>query len=216
MVQTFSEGSRTRRWQRWLRWVGFAALAAPLGLVLHELGHYLTYRAFGFTDVALHSTSVSLGRGEIFWQFIRADDFAAAANVYPLGQVALAAAMGPLVSAFLTVMCCLIASRKPHPFVVSLGLFSPLQFVGGLIYLPASFFRKLERASFDELNVARLLGIPVEIFILLGAFLLVGGTFWLLRCIPKGNRLFAVSAIIAGVIVGLGVYLTLLAPALLG
>lgn len=215
MVQTFSEGSSTRRWHRWLRWVGFAALAAPLGIVLHELGHYLTYRAFGFPDVVMHGASVSIGNGEIFWQFIRADDFAAAANVYPLRQVALAAAMGPLVSAVLTVMCCLIASRKPHPFVVSLGLFSPLQFIGGLVYLPVSFFRKLERANFDELNVAQLMGIPVEIFILLGAFLLIGGAFWLLRCIPKGNRLFAVSAIIVGVIIGLGVYFTLLAPALL-
>lgn len=215
MVQTFSEDSRTQRWHRWLLWAGFAALAAPLGIVLHELGHYLTYRAFDFPNVTLHSSSVSIGNGEIFWQFIRAADFAAAANVYPLRQVALAAAMGPLVSAVLTVMCCLIASRKPHPFVVSLGLFSPLQFIAGLIYLPVSFFRKLEQANFDELNVARLTGIPVEIFILLGAFLLIGGVFWLLRCIPKGNRLFAVSAIIVGVAVGLGVHFRLFAPALL-
>ena len=214
MVQTFSEDNRTRRWHRWLISAGFAALAAPLGIVLHELGHYLTWRAFGFPDVVLHSASVSTRNGEIFWQFIRANDFAAAADVYPLAQVALGSAMGPLVSAVLTVMCCLIAWRKPHPFVVSLGLFSPLQFTAGLIYLPVSFFLKLERANFDELNVARLMNIPVEIFILLGAFLLIGGVFWLLRCIPKGNRLFAVSAIVVGVIVGLGIYFRLLAPAL--
>lgn len=215
MVRTFSEASRTRRWHRWLLWAGFAALAAPLGIVLHELGHYLTYRAFGFPDVVLHSASVSTGNGEIFWQFIRAADFVAAANVYPLRQVALGSAMSPLVSAVLTVTCCLIASRKPHPFVVSLGLFSPLQFIAGLVYLPVRFFRKLEQANFDELNVARVTSIPVEIFILLGAFLLIGGVFWLLRCISKGNRLFAVSAVIVGVIVGLGVYFRLLAPALL-
>ena len=215
MVQTFSQASRTGRWGRWFFWAGFAALAAPLGIVLHELGHYLTYRAFGFSDVVLHSSSVSIGNGEIFWQFIRTDDFAAAANVYPLRQVALAAAMGPGISAVLTVMCCLIASRKPHPFVVSLGLFSPLQFIAGLIYLPVSFFRNVEQANFDELNVARVTGIPVEIFILFGAFVLIGGVFWLLHCISKGNRLFAVSAIVVGVVVGLGVYFTLLAPALL-
>ena len=35
-------------------WIGASVIAVPLGVLLHELGHFLAYWAFGFQGVALH------------------------------------------------------------------------------------------------------------------------------------------------------------------
>lgn len=108
-----------------------ATIAAPLSVIFHELGHLLTYRAFGINDAAMEGSSVSLGKGDAFWQYVRAENFAAAADIYPLWQVALGAAAGPIVSVVIILACCLIAARKKlHPclfrFVLAAFFFATL------------------------------------------------------------------------------------------
>ena len=211
---THVENRKASGWHKYLLSVAFAAIAAPLSIILHELGHLLTYRAFGFNDAVMRSSSVSLGNGELFWQYVRAGNFTAAAELYPVWQVALGAAAGPFVSILIVLACCLIAARRPHPFVISLGLFSPLRFIIGFVYIFFRIFGNPSGANFDEVNVARITGLPVVLLILIGASVLCGGIFWLVRSIPKGERLSAIFSSLFGGFIGFVIYFWLVAPIL--
>ena len=46
------------RAERWLAAVGGGAIAGPLSIVLHELGHFGAYVVFRFPDVVLRFSSV--------------------------------------------------------------------------------------------------------------------------------------------------------------
>lgn len=214
MVATFAENHKTIWWRRYSLWIISSAIAAPLSVILHELGHFLTYRAFGIKDAVMHGSSVSLGEGDVFWQYIRAENFDAAAIVYPLWQVAWAAAVGPIISISIILACCSIATRKPHPFAISLGLFSPLRFIVGFVYVFFLIFGNPSGANFDEINVARLTGLPVLLLILIDALVLFSGTFWLVRSILKGKRLAAILLCIAGGLIGFVIYFNLVVPVL--
>ena len=214
MTVTITKNHKEIWWRRYLFWIIFSAIAAPLSVILHELGHLLTYRAFGINDAVMHGSSVSVSKGDVFWQYVRAENFDTAASIYPLWQVAWASAAGPIVTIIIILVCCIIAARPPHPFVISLGLFAPLRFIVGFVYLYFLIFGNPSGANFDEINVARLTDLPVVILILIDAAVLFGGIFWLLRSIPQGERLTSVLMSILGGLVGFTIYFNLIAPVL--
>ena len=98
--------------------------------LLHELGHFGAYVAFGFPDRVLRFSSVSwAGSGE-FKMLFRAGDMEAAAALAEPWKIAVGSAAGRIVS-YLTAIACVLAVRRfgPGPFslVLGLGLAAPLQ-----------------------------------------------------------------------------------------
>src|SRR5688572_8770855 len=106
----------TSTWRLAATWIGAAVIAVPLGVLLHELGHFLAYWAFGFPGVALHYSSATHSVERAFWQLVYRGNVEAAASLLPLWKVGLATAAGLIATCAVTFLCCLIAARKsPHP-----------------------------------------------------------------------------------------------------
>jgi hypothetical protein len=202
-----AESSSLTWWQRALPWFGVALLVGPLTILPHELGHYLTYSFFGFPDMELRPASISYGQYDLFWGHIQAGNFAAAAEVYPLWQVAVGAAAGPLVTAVIVLACCYLAYRRgPTPWIVAPGLMAPIRSLIGIFYLIMALFWGPGQPHFDEFSVAQLTGVPVAVPILLSAAVLFRGWYVLLRLLPRGGRLLPVLSVLAGMAVGLPLY----------
>ena len=134
--------------RKWLRTDGWLAggvggvVAAPLSIVLHELGHFGAFVAFGLPDPVLRYASASwAGSGEWLTLF-RAGDMAAAALAEPW-KMAVAMAAGPAVS-YLTAIICVFAVRRfgpgPLSLVLGLGLSAPGQGLGALMVLAINLF----------------------------------------------------------------------------
>lgn len=96
----FTTGTR-----RWLGWAGVAALASPIAIVLHELGHFGAAEAFGFPETTLHFASVSDG---------------ADGAGFPDWQHGMKALAGPAVTLVLVLGFAVSARRSgSHPFAVA-------------------------------------------------------------------------------------------------
>lgn len=189
-------------WRSPAKWFAAAIIAAPLNILAHELGHFLTGLAFHHPRVVLHYTSVSSD---------------AAGAGYPRWQLAIVAAAGPLVTVAIVLLCCYLAARyRPHPLIVAMGLFAPLKFSVGLVFL-YYWISGVRNSSpnFDEFIVAKQAGISPFFPIFIGVAVLVGGWFLLVRSIPKSERILALAASIVGAIAGLALYGGLIGPWLL-
>jgi hypothetical protein len=90
----------------------------------------------------------------------------------------------------------LAARRKPSPFVVA---------VSGQ---PAGW-------GSDEANLAILTGVPAILFAAVGMAFLIGGWFWLMRSLPRGQRGVAAGSLVVGLVVGLVTYFQLIGPRVL-
>ena len=194
---------------KWLR-AGFAA--APLGILLHELGHYLVYLAMDVPNLALHYETVTWDSQE-FWDAVGREDFAAAAAVAPVWGVALAAAAGPLVTYAMVAACCYGCTRwHPYPVLVAIGYLSPLRILVGLVHGVRVLLGHDPVASYDEVRVAALTGIPVQLLVAFGLLVVVISGAWLARYLPRGRRRVAVVSMLAGAVAGTGLYLGYVGP----
>ena len=112
----------------WWTAVAGGAIAFPIAVLLHELGHFAGYSVFGFPDPVLRFASTGWADVQ-FDALIAAGDVEAAAAIAQPWQVAVAGAAGPIVS-YLIVIACVLAVRRfgPGPFslVLGVGLVSPL------------------------------------------------------------------------------------------
>ena len=189
-------------WRRATEWFASAIVAAPLTILTHELGHFLAGLAFNHPRVVLHYGSVTSD---------------AAKAGCPPWQLAIVAAAGPLVTFATVLLCCYLAARyRPHPLIVAVGLFAPLKFSVGLVFIYYWLSGVRNSApNFDEFNVAKQLGISPLIPIIIAVAVLVGGWFWLVRSISKGQRTLALATSIVGAVVGLALYGGLVGPRLL-
>jgi len=180
-------------------WFASAVVAGPLTILAHELGHFLAGLAFNHPQVVLHYASVTSDA-------VRAG--------YPPWQLATVAAAGPVVTVATVLLCCYLATRyRPHPLIVTGGLIAPIKFSVGLIFI-YYWLTGVRNSSpnFDEFNVAKHAGISSFIPILIGVAVLVGGWVWLVRSIPKGERIPALATSIVGGAVGLALYANVLGP----
>src|SRR5687768_12281329 len=132
-----------------LKLAGWAALLAPTGIVLHELGHFAVGWYFGF-PVRLNVGSVSGGP---------------ALGAAPDWIVALQASAGPLVTIALMTIAATELVRRPLPeWALALAITAPLRFLVGGTYLFWVAKAWLENTAFsgtpnfDEYNVALALG----------------------------------------------------------
>ena len=206
----------TSTWRLAVTWIGASVIAVPLGVLLHELGHFLAYWAFGFQGVALHYSSATHSVETTFWQLVYRGNIGAAASLLPLWRVGLATAAGIFVTCVVTVVCCVFAARKnPHPLVIALGIFAPVRFLSGLPTISVVLAGKPVRAGTDEAHLAALTGIPLLLLIFAGLLVLVLAWIWLVRRIPKEHRWTSLGSLVSGLALGLFFYFWLIGPRLL-
>jgi hypothetical protein len=206
----------TSTWRLAAMWIGAAVVAVPLGVLLHELGHFLAYWAFGFQGVALHYSSATHSVERTFWQLVYTGRVGAAAALLPLWKVGLATTAGIVFTYVVTIACCIFAARKsPHPLVIALGVFAPVRFLSGLPTIAAALAGRPVRASTDEAHLAALTGIPVLLLNFTGLLILVLAWIWLVRRIPKDHRWISFGSLVVGLALGIFVYFWLLGPRLL-
>ena len=118
---------------RWLRdgswWAAVAggAISFPIAVLLHELGHFAGYSAFGFPDPVLHYGSASWADEE-HQALLRAGDLVAAAAIAKPWQEAVAGALG-LIASYVLLIACVLAVRRNGPgplsLVLGVGLVTP-------------------------------------------------------------------------------------------
>ena len=152
-----------------------AAVAVPLTVLLHELGHFIVARSLGFRDVRLHAFATEYTAGN-----------------YPETHRFYVAVAGLAVTVILTVLAGTLALRSPRPFSLAICLAAPVR---GLVWLPILLLVATGRATVeggDEMRLARLTRLPLEGFIafslLLGLYAL-GATVVALRQRPRPERL---------------------------
>ena len=206
----------TSTWRLAATWLGAAIIAVPLGVLLHELGHFLAYWAFGFQGVALHYASSTHSVERAFWQLVFRGNIDAAALLLPLWKVGLATTAGIAITYLVTIACCVFAARKgPHPLVIALGVFAPVRFLSGLPTVVAIISGKRPGIGTDEAHLAALTGIPLLLLSFMGLLVLVLAWIWLLRRIPKDHRWVSLASLISGLALGIFVYFSVLGPRLL-
>ena len=197
-------------------WIGAAVIAVPLGVLLHELGHFLAYWIFGFQGVALHYASATHTVEKTFWQLAYRGNLGAAASLLPLWKVGLATTAGILLTYLVTIGCCVFAARKgPHPLAIALGIFAPVRFLSGIPAIVAALSGRPVLPQTDEAHLAVLTGIPLLLLNLAGLLVLVLAWIWLLRRIPKDHRWVSLVSLVSGLALGIFFYFFLFGPRLL-
>ena len=201
---------------RLLAGLGGGAIAFPIAAMLHELGHFVAFRALGFPDVVLRFSSVRwTGLGE-FQRLMRTGDLEGAIEIAPPWQVAAGAAAGPIVT-YLTVIACVLATRRfgPHSLILGVGLVSPIRFLVAIPFFAFELLGKPTAPRADEALVALATGIPVSILFLAGLACLLLGYWFLITAIPGGRRLQALVPTSVGLVLGGLLWALWLGPLLL-
>ncbi|MDZ4273188.1 MAG: hypothetical protein U0975_10985 [Erythrobacter sp.] len=160
-------------------WLVATLVAAPASIVLHELAHYLAALGLGFSEVRLHFSSVSYTEVGPFWDAFRNESVASAeriADVWKVGAVSLA---GIAATWILALAACMLAVRRDlttftGALLGAFALVSPLRGYTALSYIieirpnyPDAF------PSFDEFQAAKALGVPVDIFVVIGVLVVL-------------------------------------------
>ncbi|MDE2863481.1 MAG: hypothetical protein OXR05_00120 [Gemmatimonadota bacterium] len=210
--------------QKWLRSDGWLAggvggvVAVPLAIVLHELGHFGAFVAFGLPDPVLRYASVSWAHSGEWVALFRAGDMAAAAALAEPWKMAVTMAAGPAVS-YLTAIVCVFAVRRfgpgPLSLVLGLGLSAPGQGLGALMVLAINLFGGGFIGSQDEAWVASIAGISSSLTALPGVVCVVLAPWFLVTAIPRGRRVRVVVPVAGGMVLGLFGWLGWLGPLLL-
>lgn len=198
-----------------LQWCLGGLLAAPLAILPHEIGHYLVLLAFGVPDLTLHYVAVTWDLRE-FWEAIQRGDFDGANAVVPVWAVALSDAMGPMVTYATVAGCCYACVRwRPFPAFVAVAILSQLRIRAGASHVVREALGMDRPANYDELRVAVLTGIPVEVFVAFALLTLLVSGIWLARFLPRGQRLAAVASMTGGMAASLYLYAGVIGPWLL-
>ncbi len=202
----------------WLAAVGGGAIAGPLSIVLHELGHFGAYAAFRFPDVVLRFSSVSWGGSSEFRRLWRAGDVEAASVIAQPWQVGVGAAAGPAVS-YLTAIGCVFAVRRfgpgPLSLVLGLGLAAPLHAVAAFLVLRINIFGDGFIGNQDDVWAGWIAGIPSSLAVLPGLTCLVLSYWFLVTAFPREDRVRALLPTLGGMVLGGLLWVQWLGPMLL-
>ena len=195
------DGTAPKAWSgSWMVAVAGGALAFPIAVLLHELGHFLAFSAFGFPDTVLRSTSVRWSGAGEFRRLFLAGDLEAAAAIAEPWQVAVGVAAGPIAS-YLLVIACVLAIRRfgPGPFsvVLGIGLVTPMRWLALIPFLSARLRGQQVTWNPDEVIVATLAGLPQVLVILFGVLYLIGCWF-IVIAVPRGRRVRAIVPTFVG------------------
>jgi len=183
--------------------LAIALLVPALAVVLHELGHYLSHVAFGYSNVSLSFSEVSIGAAPSGINPRVADGVSFAAGTaisLSLTLVALCRRVSSALAAALVGFELLRASMGAGFAVAGKGFRALWGGVGELRYVATAF----EWPS----TVGALFGL-----IELGVPLVVAAV--LVRRVPTGQRLRVIFPAVSGSIAGLALWLLVVGPVLL-
>lgn len=198
-----------------LRWGLGGLVAAPFAILPHEFAHYLVLLALDVPDLTLHYMAVTWNLQE-FWEAIQRADFDRAAAVAPIWGVALSDAMGPMVTYGIVAGCCYGCARwHPYPALVAVALLAQLRIRAGARHVVREALGIDRPANYDELRVAVLTGIPVELLVGFALLTLLASGIWLARFFPRGRRIVAVTSMTGGMVVSVYLYAGVVGPWLL-
>ena len=154
----------------------------PLVIIPHELGHYLVLLAMDVPNPVMHYATVTWDSRE-FWEAVRGEDYATAADHRPnMGRGALQRrraarfvrhGRGMLLRLRPVASACRAGRRRlrvPAPRCWSASSTAVLVLLGGD-----------PPASYDELRVAELTGIPVQVLVGFGVAVIWISGAWLAR-----------------------------------
>jgi hypothetical protein len=99
--------------------------------------------------------------------------------------------------------------------VVALGIFSPVRIISGIPAMLVWFLGKPVRSGTDEAHLAVLSGIPVVFLVGAGLLFLLVTWTWLVRSIPKNQRLISLGSLVVGIAAGSYLYFWLIGAWLL-
>lgn len=206
--------------QDWVRlaatWFAAAAIAGPLGIVLHELAHFIPAAAFGFEGAALRSTSIDYAQHNPFWYAFRTESVEAASRILPVWQVGVVTASGIVVTLALAVIAAVLApgwglATFGGATLASFALLAPLRGYTALLYIVRVRPRYPEAfPNVDEFRAAQVTGVPVEVWVVLGAVVVL---FCWVRLVPKlridvgRGLLVAMPALVVGTVAGVVVWI---------
>ncbi len=189
-------------------WLVASGLSGPVGIMLHELGHYAIAVGFGFPDAKLSFASVSYRDSDVFLQTLASGDRPAADAIYPLQRAGLLFAAGPTITAVLVLGSALVLAllRPGHAvagFLAGWALMAGVRSFTGLYYV--LFVRPKypnARPFFDEINVARAFDIPVDWIAWPSSLLVVAA--WII-VVPKlgPDRWLKIPAAVVGPVLGI-------------
>lgn len=208
--------ARLRWWRRALPWTGAGLVAFPSVVLLHEIGHYLCFRAFRFPGAVMHYASADYTGSSLFERRLLLGDVTGAASIVPISEVAIATAAGLLI----TYLCVILAGwwtarHSPHPLVVAIGLASPLRFISLRWLLFDLVAGRPVLARTDEGLLIVITRLPPLLFIAAGFACWIGGWIFLIRRWPRGGRLFTLGALLVGTALGVVLYANVVGPWLL-
>ena len=212
-------GDRSRS-GRWLASVAGGAIAFPIAVLVHELGHFVAFAAFGFPGPVLRYASTSWSGSGEFDRLIRAGDVEAAAALVQPWQMAAGVAAGVIVT-YLTIIACVFAVRRfgpgPLSLVLGVGLVTPLRWLGAIPIFVSKLRGTLQVPSnTDEGWLAALTGIPETLLLLLGLTCLLLGYWFLVTAIPRGRRIrVVIPTLVGSVAVGGPLWVLWLGPLIL-
>jgi len=186
--------------RRYFKWAFFAALAGPLSIVLHEIGHAIMALAVGYSNIRIRYHSV---------------DRIAPVDIQPWER-ALTCEAGPIASLVIVLLCCLIIQKRRHSkFAKALGMVAAIQFTGGLIYVVSLVFGAVPPTNFDGARFAQYLNISIFFPAFIESLLLIGSWMFIIGFINSSERKMAVLGVISGGALGIVIWLTILGPFLL-
>jgi|GEM_PF-1867223 len=161
----------------------------PVSIVSHELGHYLAYISFGAEDVILRSVSVAADKPQL-----------------STSQIAVATALGPLITYVTILVAGTLVRYRYTSILVLLGLAAPLGRIVNFVYVYLRFAGYQPNPNFDEFNFAKAMGFD-PLFIAVPTVIAVLATLiYFGRTAAKKGGLPEISAAIIGVVVGLLVW----------
>lgn len=184
----------------WWATVAGGAIAFPIAVLLHELGHFMGYTVFGFPDPVLHYGSAGWA-DDAQIALLEAGDLEAAAAIAQPWQEAVAGALGPIFSYLILIMCILAVRRSgPGPFslVLGVGLVTPLRWLPAIPLLAVRLAGVQWTVRMDEAKLAERTGIPENLLLVLGVAALVFGYWFLVTAFPRGERARAIIPTLVG------------------
>jgi hypothetical protein len=186
---------------------GCAAIFAPLSILAHEAGHYISGLSMGY-PVAMEVASVSGG---------------AVLGIDPNRDVALQAAAGPVVTLIIALFALAILRQQPlRRWAFAMAIVVPTRAMVGVVFLYYHVKARLSgevfqgKPNFDEFNAATALGWSPVLLLSIQTALLILYYVYVIHRYPSGQRIWGSLAALCGGIAGISVWMIVVGPAALG
>jgi hypothetical protein len=178
------------------RWIAAGGWSILVAAAFCQVSAWAVLQMGGVSTVRLHWAGTAFAGQEAFWRLAEYEDFAAAAKLAPLGTVAWAAALGPLLLMTLP----WIATRWNNPWVMACSfgafarLFAPAVYVGRTVYAYLWGLPMPRQTSLEEYRLWVLLGVPVGFSLVTQMVVLAAG---LHRAWPRAGLAEQPSRVVA-------------------